>query len=94
MSPQEVAEAKAARAAAAKQAQATALAEWQRLRERVAQATTPAVATLQELLDLHKPYLGEYSYRVECEHCLEGSYDVERAEWPCASYTIIKEGTG
>jgi len=87
-----LAEEKAARKVAAEQAQAAALAEWEQLRERMAE--TQEGLTLRALLDTHKPYLGEYSYRIECDHCLEGSYDVERAEWPCESYAIIKEGMG
>lgn len=92
MSAQEAAEAKATRKADAEQAQAAALAEWEQLRERI--PGTQEGLTLRALLDTHKPYLGEYSYRVECEHCLEGSYDVEQAEWPCESYAIVKEGMG
>jgi hypothetical protein len=81
---------RAAQQAAAEQVQTEATAEWEQLRERM--STTPEGLTLRELLDTHKPYLGEYSYRTVCEHCFESSYDIEHVEWPCESYAIIKEG--
>lgn len=83
-----------ARKAAAEQAQATALAEWQDLWARIPE--TPEGQVLRKLLDLHKPYLSSsYGTPPACEDCDQiGGWERDGVPWPCVNYEIIKEGMG
>ncbi len=95
-SPKTLAEDKAARKAAAAQAQAAALAEWEQLRERIPE--TPEGLTLRALLDEHKPRLdaeAAYYRKPACDHCDQiGGWERDGVEWPCPNYEIIREGMG
>lgn len=95
-SPKTLAADQAARKAAAEQAQAAALAEWEQLRARIPE--TPEGLTLRALLDEHKPYLDSSLAHVKgtaCEHCDQiGGWEREGVEWACTTYEIIKEGMG
>lgn len=57
--------------------------EWQQLRDRLT-GNAPALT----VLDLHKP--SDATYWLACAHCQEGA-DGDPTEWPCATYTAIKE---
>lgn len=85
--PKQLAEERAARKAAAKQAQAAALAEWEQLRARIPE--TPEGLTLRALLDEHKPYLDSSLAHVKgtaCEHCDQiGGWGRKGVDWPCAN---------
>lgn len=96
LSPKALAEERAQRKAAAEQAQAAALAEWEQLRARIPE--TPEGLTLRALLDTHKPYLDSGYAHVKgpaCDHCDQiGGPEREGVDWPCPNYEIIKEGMG
>jgi hypothetical protein len=85
--PEERAEAEARHAAyrARKQAEhAEAVTEWEQLRERY--AGSPAVVAV---LDIHRP---DDEGRLECAHLTFG-YESDAEDWPCSTYTAIKEAT-
>lgn len=88
------AEEQAARKAAAEQAQADALAEWEQLRAQLSDIREGRI--VRALLDEHKPYLDSSLAHVKgpaCEHCDQiGGWEREGVEWPCPNYEIIKEG--
>jgi hypothetical protein len=61
-----------------------AVAEWEALRERY--AGSPAVVAV---LDIHHP---DDEGRMECAHPAFG-YEADAEDWPCSTYTAIKEAT-
>lgn len=85
--PEERAEAEARHAAykARKKAEhAEAVTEWEQLREQ--HAGSPAVVAV---LDIHHP---DDEGRMECAHLTFG-YEADAEDWPCTTYTAIKEAT-
>lgn len=83
-----------ARKAAAEEAQAAALAEWEALRAKF--TDTPQGNVLRELLDVHKPELYTYSDRGPvCGYCDQiGGPERDGVDWPCVNYEIIRDGMG
>lgn len=82
---------RAARRVQAEQQQAAAVAEWDAFR--AALPAGKAGAALLKVLDIHKPYLSDFGFKPVpmCEHCLEGGYDGDSVEWPCETYTTIRD---
>lgn len=80
-----------ARRAEAEQQQATAVVEWEALRNAV--PTGKAGAALLKVLGIHKPFLSDFGFNPVpmCEHCQEGGYDGDCVEWPCETYTTIRD---
>lgn len=92
--PADLAAERETRKAAAEQAQAEALAEWETLRGKF--TDTPQGNVLRELLDVHKPELWTYSDRgPACGYCDQiGGPEREGVDWPCVNYEIIRDGIG
>lgn len=61
---------------------ATAVTEWEALRERY--AGSPAVVAV---LDIHRP---DDEGRLECAHPVFG-YESDAEDWPCSTYTAIRD---
>jgi hypothetical protein len=85
--PEEAAEAEVRRAAYMERKRAehaAAVAEWEALREHYAHS--PAVLAV---LDIHHP---DDEGRMECAHLTFG-WESDAEDWPCSTYTAIKEAT-
>lgn len=68
-----------------KQRNAQAAAEWQHLYEAFAGSRA-----VQAVLELHQPE--DDPYGLVCTHPVDG-YEADAQEWPCPTYTAIKETT-
>lgn len=88
-SAEAIAAGRAKREADAAEQLAVVMVEWEDVCARA--QNSPLADLLFALLDLHKPYAC-FGSAPCCEDCMSGSYEAEAVDWPCETYTIIRDG--